>query len=78
MMDVMRWKRNRNELGFIEHTLYDSITYNNVGYVKPVGKKFEAYVEGRPTFTRETLKSAKKDVEYMYDKLGVGVKYEKA
>ena len=72
MIDVMRWRRNRNDLGYIEHTLYDSITYNEVGFIKPSGKKFEAYVKGRPIFTRETLKSAKKDVEYMYDKLGVG------
>lgn len=72
MIDVMRWRRKRNDLGFIEHVFYDSITYNDVGYIKPSGKKYEANVTGRPIFTRETLKSAKKDVEYMYDKLGVG------
>lgn len=73
MIDVMRWRRSRNNLGFIEHFYYDSITSNNVGYIKPSGKVYEANVTGRPVFTRETLKSAKKDVEYMYDKLGVGV-----
>ena len=68
----VRWNRNRNELGFIEHTLVDTVQQVKIGYVKPSGKVFEANVMGRPKFTRETLKSAKKDVEYMYSKLGVG------
>lgn len=72
-MDVIRWKQSRNDLGYIEHTAYDSITGNTIGSVHKVkNSKFEANVTGRPVFHRTSLLSAKNDVEYMYDKLGVG------
>jgi len=72
MDEWVRWSRNRNELGFIEHTLVDTVQQVKIGYVKPLGKVYEANVTGRPVFTRDTLKSAKSDVEYMYNRLGVG------
>lgn len=72
-MDTIRWKQDRRDLGYIEHTAYDSITGKVVGAVHKVGtSKFEANVTGRPVFHRRSLLSAKNDVQYMYEKLGVG------
>ena len=73
MMDFVRWKSDRHELGYIEHIAYDTITSKEIGRVHKVKtSKFQAYVTGRPIFHRTSLLSAKNDVQYMYEKLGVG------
>ena len=72
MNEWVKWKTKRNDLGHIDHFLYDTIDYKMVGHVRKTGRIFEAKVLGRPLFTRRTLKSAKSDVEMIFDKLGVG------
>jgi len=64
------WKQSRHELGFVYHEMYD-MWKQPVGLVKKNGRIFEANVRGRSSFTRRTLKSAKADVEMIYNKLGV-------
>ena len=49
-----------------------SIDEKMLGHVRKQDKIYLARVRGREMFTRKTLKAAKTDVEYMFDKLGVG------
>ena len=72
MNDWVKWKTNRNFLGHVDHFLYDTVDSKMVGHVRKSGRIYEGKVLGRPLFTRKTLKSAKNDVEHMFDKLGVG------
>ena len=73
MMDIVKWKKARHDLGYVEHIAYDTINGKEVGRVHKVKtSKFQANVSGRPIFHRTSLLSAKNDVEYMYEKLGVG------
>lgn len=72
-MDFIKWKQDRVDLGYILHTAYDSITGKTIGEVRKIKtNQFEARVFGRPIFHRRSLLSAKNDVQYMYEKLGVG------
>lgn len=72
MIDIVKWKTARHDLGYVEHIAYDSVTSRVVGRVHKVGKKYRANVTGRPVFHRTSLQSAKNDVQYMYVELGVG------
>ena len=45
--------------------------YQVVGFIKPDGKEYLANVKGRSPFHRKTVKSAKADVEMIYEKLGI-------
>ena len=74
MIDIVKWKTARHDLGYVEHIAYDSVTSRVVGRVHKVKtSKFQANVTGRPIFHRRSLLSAKNDVQYMYEKLGVGL-----
>jgi len=68
-MNDIRWKQDRHELGFVYYEMYN-LWDQPVGFIKKVGNTFEANVRGRSAFTRRTLKSAKSDVEMIYEKLG--------
>jgi hypothetical protein len=69
MMDI-RWKQKRHEKGYVYHEMYDM--WDQVaGLVVPDGKQYLGNVRGRSAFKRKTVKSAKADVEYIYEKLGV-------
>mgnify|MGYP003114571144 CR=1 FL=1 len=83
MLDWVKWRTKRNTLGHVDHFLYDTIDEKMLGHVRKQDRIYVARVRGREMFTRKTLKAAKTDVEYMFDKLGVGkgtgdISFEKA
>jgi hypothetical protein len=69
-MNDIYWKQSRHELGYVYHEMFDMYK-QPVGLIKKNGNLFEANVRGRSSFTRRSLKSAKADIEMIYNKLGV-------
>ena len=69
MMQI-KWKQHRHENGYIYHEMTNEV-YQVVGFIKPEGKQYLANVKGRSAFKRRTVKSAKADVEMIYEKLGI-------
>lgn len=68
-MDV-NWKQYRTDEGAIVHEMTNDL-YQVVGMVRKDGKEYLGNVKGRSSFKRKTIKSAKADVEYIYNNLGV-------
>jgi hypothetical protein len=69
-MNNVNWKQRRTDEGWVVHEMTNEL-YQVVGFIKPEGKQYLANVKGRSPFKRRTVKSAKADVEMIYDKLGV-------
>ena len=69
MMEV-KWKQHRHEKGYVYHEMTNEF-YQVVGFIKPEGNQYVANVKGRSAFHRRSVKSAKADVEMIYEKLGV-------
>ena len=69
-MNGVNWKQHRHENGYVYHEMTNEL-YQVVGFIKPEGKQYLANVKGRSPFHRKTVKSAKADVEMIYEKLGI-------